>query len=250
MNAEINLARTTFCITQRCTLKCKLCLAFIPYYKNPVDVKTGEADAVLREYFELIHSVSVFTITGGEPLMHKELSSILELVYSYLPQIRKSVDFVTNGTLDIPEHVLDIFEENRAHTRIVLSDYGPSLSTKIKQIEEKLKKRNISYRISNFHGDNLYFDGWIDFRDHSKKYFSLEERDRHGQKCIHNVGKYFLINEGELHSCSRSYWRMREGYIPRNEEEYIPLLDTHMPKERKQEILLHMLNQKSSSSCA
>ena len=182
--------------------------------------------------------------------MHKDLPMILGLVYHHLPQIRKSVDFVTNGTLDIPEHILDIFEQNRAHTRIVLSDYGPSLSTKIKQIEEKLKKRNISYRISNFHGDDLYFDGWIDFRDHSKKIFSLEERDRHSQECIHSAGKYFLINEGELHSCSRSYWRMREGYIPRNEDEYIPLLDTHMPKERKQEILLHMLNQKSSSSCA
>lgn len=65
MNTEINLSRTTFCITQRCTLKCKLCLAFIPYYKNPVDVKPEEAEAVLREYFGLISSVNVLTVTGG-----------------------------------------------------------------------------------------------------------------------------------------------------------------------------------------
>lgn len=250
MNKEINLLRTVLCVTQRCTLKCKLCLAFIPYYKNPVDIKPEEAEAVLKEYFDLIHSVNVFTVTGGEPLMHRDLASILELVYRYLPQIRKSVDFVTNSTLDIPEHILEIFERNRSHTRIVLSDYGSSLSTKIKQIEEKLKERNISYRISNFHGNDLYFDGWIDFTDHSKKIFSLEERDKHSQECIHSTGKYFLINEGELHSCSRSYWRMREGFIPRNEKEYVPLLDTRMSKELKQEILLHMLNQKSSSSCA
>lgn len=249
MQEELNLGRTVLCVTQRCTLKCKLCLAFIPYYEAPMDMKLKEAESVLKEYFGLIHSVGVFTVTGGEPLMNKDLASIMELVYSYLPQIRKSVDFVTNGTLEIPEKILDIFEKNAAHTKVVLSDYG-CLSTKIKEIEEKLKERNIPYRISNFHGDDLYFDGWIDFTDHSKKIFTLEERDRHSQQCIHSVGKYFLINEGELHSCSRSYWRMREGIIPKNKEEYVPLLDQNISKEEKRKSLIHMLNQKSSTSCA
>lgn len=63
------------------------------------------------------------------------------------------------------------------------------------------------------------------------------------------MGKYFVINEGELHSCSRSYWRMRQGLIPRVEGEYVPLLDDSVSLEKKREYILHMLSQASSTSC-
>lgn len=249
MEHTINLKRTALCVTQRCTLKCKLCLAFIPYYEHPKDVTFREAEKVLENYFQIVDHVDTFTVTGGEPLMNQELVPILKKVYTYAPEQIGRVDFVTNGTLRIPEEVLSVFEENRERTRIVLSDYG-ELSAKIGLVEAQLSERKIPYRVSNFHGDDLYFDGWIDFTDHSKKIHTRKERDAMSSQCIHSVGKYFLINEGELHSCSRSYWRMRQGIIPRNPDEYVPLTDEHISLEEKKERVRRMLAQKSSESCA
>lgn len=247
MEEKIGLLRTGFCVSQRCTLRCKLCLAFIPYYKKPKDVSYEEAKLILERYFELVDSVDVFTVTGGEPLLNPELYEIMKHLYTYSSQIMKTVDFVTNGTLDIPEKLLELFMEHKINTRVIMSDYG-KLSTKINSNSKKLEERGITYRISNFHGNDLYFDGWIDFRNHEKKIFTNEERDKHGEKCIHKVGKYFLINEGELHNCSRSYWRMKHGIIPQTEGEYISLLDD-LPLEKKRENLKQMYEAKSVTSC-
>ena len=247
MEQNINLLRTGFCITQRCTLKCKLCLAYIPYYEDPKDVSLIEATIVLKQYFDLVDKVDVFTVTGGEPLLNRELYEIMSLVYNYANQINKSIDFVTNGTLELPQRLLRLFAEHADKTKVIVSDYG-KLSTKINTVVKQLKENGITYRISKLHGDNMYFDGWIDFTNHDKKIFDIEERDRHGEQCIHKAGKYYLINEGELHNCSRSYWRMREGIIPKTEGEYVSLIDS-TSIEKKKENLKHMFEKKSVTSC-
>ena len=254
MNSEmkkekIELLRTALCVTQKCTLKCKLCLAFIPYYKNPVDVTVNEAKQIFHKYFTLINKVKIFTITGGEPLLNSEIYHIMQLLFTYNTQITGSIDFVTNGTLDIPINLMELFEAKSDKIRVILSDYG-NLSPKIVSISNELEKRGIPYRISNFHGENLYYDGWIDFRNHEQKIFTLEERNLQGKGCIHKRDKYFVIQDGELHNCSRSYYRMRIGAIPRIKGEYIDLLDDKISDIDKKEMLIKMHNNISVTSCA
>ena len=209
-----------------------------------------EARKVLEAYFKVVDTVETFTITGGEPLLNDKTYDIMEEVYTYDEQILKSVDFVTNGTMMIPNNVLDLFEKHKQKTRVVLSNYGEHLSKKINEVEDELKKRGLTYRISKFYGDNLYYDGWIDFSDHSLKWENESEREKNAQKCLHRVGKYYIINEGELHSCSRGFWRMKNGIIPKKKGEYVPLLDESISFEEKRRDLLTMYGLKSSTSCA
>lgn len=54
------LRRTTFVITQRCTLKCKLCLAFMPYYDNPVHTAYEQACRIIDNYFKIVDQVGIF----------------------------------------------------------------------------------------------------------------------------------------------------------------------------------------------
>ena len=82
----MELKRTTMVITQRCTLKCKLCLAFMPYYENPVDMLFADVEETLKRYFQLVDQVGIFSITGGEPLLHKDIVRIMELVFTYSNQ--------------------------------------------------------------------------------------------------------------------------------------------------------------------
>lgn len=245
-----DIKRTTMNITTYCNLRCKHCLAFIPYYKDPSHVSAEEARKVLQTYFRVVDSVEHFTITGGEPLLNKDAYDIINEVFQYEGQITGSVDFVTNSTIEIPENILNLFETHRDHAKIVLSDYGPELSTKIDVIREKLEDRNINYRVSKFYGDDLYYDGWIDFSDQSLKWKTGEEREKNAQKCIQRIGKYFAIYDGELHSCSRSFWRIKQNIIPKIKGEYVDLLAEDTSIEEKRVDLMKMYEMKSSTSCA
>lgn len=247
---KTDIKRTALNITTSCNLKCKHCLAFIPYYKEKNIMSIEEARKILKKYFEVVDSVEHFTVTGGEPLLNKDAFLILQEVFQYEKQIIGSVDFVTNGTIEIPENILKLFEQHKNNSKVVVSNYGTALSTKIGKIEEQLKRRSIPYRISKFYGGGMYYDGWIDFSDHSYKWKTIEERDRNAQKCVHRVGKYFVINNGELHCCSRGYWRIHEGIIPKIKGEYVALMDEAIPIEEKRRDLMEMYEKKSSTSCA
>ena len=247
---KTDIKRTALNITTCCNLRCKHCLAFIPYYKERHIMSIEEARKVLERYFEVVDSVEHFTVTGGEPLLNKDVLLILQEVFKYEKQVTQSVDFVTNGTIEIPEEILDLFESHKENAKVVLSNYGEELSTKIDTIEEELKTRGIPYRTSKFYGGGMYYDGWIDFSDHSKKWQTIEERDRNAQKCLHRVGKYFVINDGELHCCSRGFWRIHEGIIPKVKGEYVALMDDSISLEEKRRDLMEMYEKKSSTSCA
>lgn len=247
---DTNIKRTALNITTYCNLKCKHCLAFIPYYKDKKSMSYDTAKKILHKYFEVVDSVEHFTITGGEPLLNKDVYLILQEAFEYIDRIKISIDFVTNGTLLINEDILKLFAQYKDKTKIILSNYGDSLSTKIRDNEENLKKYNISYRISKFYGDDLYYDGWIDFTNHDLKWKSIDDRDKNAQKCVHGQGKYFVINDGEIHRCSRQFWRIHENIIPKVEGEYVPLLDDSISVERKRELLNNMISQKSGTSCA
>ena len=245
-----DIKRTALNITTYCNLKCKHCLAFIPYYEKKFSMSAEEAKKILKLYFQVVDSVEHFTVTGGEPLLNKDTALILEEVYKYGEQIKGTVDFVTNGTMEVTDDIIEIFAMQKKKTRVVLSNYGEHLSTKIECIREKLESKEISYRISNFYGNDMYYDGWIDFTNHDLKWNTLEEREKNAQKCIHRLGKYFVINNGELHCCSRSYWRIKEGIIPKIKGEYVPILDETISIADKRRELLEMYHKKSSTSCA
>ena len=105
----LHLKNTAFAITERCTLKCKLCFAYIPYHNNPRDMSIYEIDTILNSYFSIVSSVDYFCVTGGEPLLHRKLLTILEMINTYSLQINKTIDLITNGTLDIKGEILDFF---------------------------------------------------------------------------------------------------------------------------------------------
>lgn len=247
-----DIKRTGMQITMHCNLKCKHCLGFFPYYsyEEKTTLSLEDARKVLDIYFQVVDTVEHFTVTGGEPLLNKEVAGILEEVYKYENQILGSVDFVTNGTMLIPDEVLQVFVEHKDKAKVVLSNYGDKLSLKIAENEERLKALGITYRISEFCGDNLYYDGWIDFSDHSLKWDTIEKRDENAQKCLHRVGKYFALRNGELHCCSRGKYRIDNQIIDKIPGEYVPLMDETISIEEKRKLLMEMYEMKSSSSCA
>ncbi|HNX91351.1 MAG TPA: radical SAM protein [Candidatus Omnitrophota bacterium] len=245
----IHLKNTALAITERCTLRCKLCFAYIPYHDNPQDITIDVLDTILRRYFSIVSSVDHFCVTGGEPLVHPHLCAILNMINGYSGQINKTIDIITNGTLDIKDDVLGFLKQNKDKTRVIISDYG-KYSPKTKTLEERLRSSGIIVRIERYAADDPLYGGWIDCRDHSLKHFTQEEIDRQGKHCYFKNKRGYTIRKGELHNCGRSYWRMLKNIIPRNPEEYLNLLDMETPIEHQREILRKLHKKDSVTSCA
>lgn len=248
-NIEVNLLKSGIAITQKCTLKCKLCGGYIPYYSNPEHFDYMNIKKTIDNYFKLVDHVGDFSITGGEPLMHPDLLKIIKSVLNYKNQINKLL-ILTNGTILFKDDILKILEENKEKCQITISNYG-EISTEVDKIVNILSKKGITYRVINYSGEDIFCDGWVDYREHKQLHFTQEEIDQKGRACAVRSGHCnFYIMNGEMHSCGRSYRRMELGIIPRDKNEYVDLLDDSLLEIEKKKTILKIYNSISGTSCA
>ena len=245
-NDAIHLDKGAIEITEHCTLNCELCIAYTPYIDNPKEISFEEIKKLVDRYFQLVSSVGTFNITGGEPLLHKNLASILEYVANYFSQIRESLDLVTNGTLGINADVLDFYRRYREKARVIISDYGDK-SPKIPMLIESLNSIGMSVRIEHYHGDNILRGGWVDLRDHSLKH--LPDTDINDLPCHLRNRSNYVIRSGALWYCTPSKWRMQNGIIPFNKDEFIDLLDDNQAIDDQKAILRGLLKKGGTTSC-
>lgn len=250
----IHLKSTSLMVTERCTLKCKLCLSYTPYYKNPVVLRYTDAKNILQRYFELIDYVDKFAITGGEPLTNKDLLQIIQLIYTYKHKFGELI-LITNGTMDWPEGLLDVFKSHKDKAKIIINNYGANLSKNaIKIYKEALtiydtERENEKYKdekIILYHEENRY--GWIDCRNHEKKHNETTVKTQ-AESCAFYQGKKYIIDRGELHLCTRSFYRILEGIIPKNTDEYLDLLAQEYSLEHAKEQIIKMQQLPNYTSC-
>ena len=110
---NIILPSTSIMVTEACTLKCKLCLAFVPYYQRHTQMNLQEAKTIFERYFQIVDGVEKVSITGGEPLLNPEIDSILKLLYGYADKILKEIIFITNGTIRFSDTLLETFANKK-----------------------------------------------------------------------------------------------------------------------------------------
>ncbi len=248
---KLNLKRTTFKITTKCTLKCELCQAFIPYLKEHKDTSLEQCCQILERYFALVDSVGTFSATGGEPFIHPQLALIMQEIFKYKEQITGNIDIVTNGTLAISDELLETLAKHKDKARVIISNYGPQLSRKFEELKNKLTQNDILFRVEEYFDEkNLKYGGWIDYRDHSLKHKTEEEIIEQASHCFWRQGRYYEINFGELHPCARSFYRMKEGIIKKDENQFISLIDSKNSIEEDREKLRKIDNLIYLNSCA
>ncbi len=241
---SINLPSTSIMITEYCSLKCKLCLAYIPYYENKTHLSFADVKTILRNYFNIVDYVEKFSITGGEPLINPQFKEILKEIISYENKIKEEIILITNGTILFSTDILKLMKTCQKLKVIVnyygrLSKYG---------FENKLLLDN--YEIHNilYTEDNRY--GWIDCRDHSLKHNSVKECEKQAQQCAFFLGKKYVINRGKLFTCTRAAYRIQRNIIPYTNSDFVDLLDNNIEISTQREKIHAMLNSKSTVSCA
>jgi len=247
----LNVKRSSLLLTYRCTLKCKLCASYAPYYDKPRHFSLAEIAPSIDAYFSIVDHVGQFSVSGGEPLLHKELPDLIRYMLRYAGQF-DALEIITNGTITPDNKLIETLRQSNKIC-VLIDDYSPELSTKASEIHDKLDRAGIKNSVRIYYGDAAHCGGWVDFgRDFSRRWNSEDELRAIYRKCAYPVklGFCFQISGSELHPCSRSRRCHELGILPEDADDYIKLDDNSVSIQQKKELLSGFTGRRYLAACA
>lgn len=231
---KIVFHRVVFDPTYCCTLKCRLCCAGVPQLPSPLPYYTyEELTSDISRFFELVDAVDIFTISGGEPLLHKRIADIVGYVRAFRDRIGR-LELITNGTLLPSEELLLNMKE--AGGRVLLDDYGPALSIKAEEFEQMLIAHGVKYerRYQGTTEKGAHCGGWIDCTTYLEEERTEKELKRRADKCIqiHEL-RCNPSMDGKLYPCPNQATWTKNGKLPDEPAYYLDLRDNVTPLEEQ-----------------
>lgn len=224
---KICIEKTDVFITPFCSLKCEKCVFFTPYWRDKLDMDVHKVMSDVDSYFSCVDYVFDMQIVGGEPLLHRQLSQILEYIGS---KYRKQIGFlgiITNGTIIPNKEVLDVLK--KYDIWVSISDYTEEVKYdgKIDAVCDALKaaevlfirNRNIKWFDFGFPKPTVCYDG--------------EKAEAHMKEC--NTVCHTL-SDGKFYYCAVDYAAQKSGLFKESKSSYLDLsqIDTNSVEDRSQ----------------
>jgi ferredoxin len=246
----IVLKRAALIVSYRCNMRCKLCITYSPYYKIPGHYSLSDLCKATDKLFQIVGYIGKFTVSGGEPLLHKELPQILTHILKYRAKI-DFVELISNGSIVPNDALMLVLSEHNKDIRLLIDNYGPALSNKLDEVNEKLKAAGINYKIRPYFGNDPHCGGWVDCTDFSRKRFQEYEAAEIFSRCVYpqKMGFSYAITNGVMYPCPFSRRCMELSIIPRRPEEFIDLFDETQTIEYHRRKLNGMQNAKMITAC-
>lgn len=137
LTRKVYLPLLTFRITSDCSLKCKECCAFTPYYKLNYMATFDSFKQDLDKILESVDQIHYLNLFGGEPTLNPDLAKMIKYANTK-KQIHK-IFFTTNGTKIIPMDIINAIKEKKENF-IYMSDYRTNASIEILKQDEIIKQ--------------------------------------------------------------------------------------------------------------
>lgn len=113
--------RIDISLTERCTLKCRKCNMFMPYFNSPADISEKSVMEQIDQYFKLVDFVESFNLLGGEPLLYTPLAKIIEYIGKKYREKLEHFKIFTNGMI-LPDKEL-VEQIYKYDVEVQISDY-------------------------------------------------------------------------------------------------------------------------------
>lgn len=212
MSRTINLD-----LTDRCTLRCKNCLALKAYFKDPVDMAWEEMERVIDRLASL-KWFRRFHLLGGEPFLYPHLDKVLEKLGSI--KEFEHISIITNGTVIPSEAVLRQLRNPKMMVRV--SYYG-NLSKNYGKLEDICRQYNIEVRV--------HAQRWKDIgRALETASGDGETRAKYGE-CSQRVGTFFYVLHGKVTLCPFAANTYALGMYETEGGDIVDLLSDASPEE-------------------
>ena len=222
-------------ITTKCTLNCKECCNLIQYYQQPYHISSADIIDDIRKISSVAKGILLLRLLGGEPLLHPDLSNILEQILGF--NNIKDIQIVTNGTLIFDERTLKVLKSSPRFS-VDISNYE-EMSVKKDLLIEQLENNHINYTTQR---ERIFWTAQADCTYRKRKEEQLESvLSKCDMDCI-------SILNGKLHLCPRSSHGMDLNIVPDNDKDYYNLRQMLSKKEAKKKIY-KLLNAKSIIAC-
>lgn len=236
-------------VTLNCNLKCKYCGAYIPYFKKQTDRSVNELLSDIDKYFEIVDYVNHFAVSGGEPLMYKELPELFDGLLKHIDKIGR-VEIVTNGIIVPSEELLNVLEKyGDKFYRVMIDNYGSDISKKVSESVAAFSNHNLSTMVRDYCSENMFCGGWVDMGLLERKKHSRESTEEVMSKCNFLEREFcFMIVNGIMDPCLIT--AMNELGLEVNPNEYIDLYDDTMTIDEKREKIRRIQNSKYLDMCS
>lgn len=201
-------------VTMRCTLKCKNCNMFVPYYKERIDYSFEE---IKRDYdllFQFVDYVFCIELLGGEPLLNRDLNRIILYLSERYGDRIGTIGIVTNGSV-VPDDELAIALSNDK-VIIYISDYTAAVSygERFEEVVNAYKDKNLRYEIRQ---TILWKDFGIPCRQGEYRSESVRE---HMLTC---APMFHGLNDKKYYFCHVAWSAEKAGFYRLEESDFIDL---------------------------
>ncbi|MEG0961766.1 MAG: radical SAM protein [Lachnospiraceae bacterium] len=246
-NDTFILRQIVVTVTEKCTLKCKNCIQFMPKFKEP---KHADKDIVIesvKRLTEMVTYIQDVSILGGEPLMYPYLVQICEEVGKLkLKGKVKFISILSNATLIPREELLKVMK--KYNITMILSDYG-ILSAKMQEIQVLCTKAGVEWRYAYSKGKNEEkIQQWFEIGALEKQNLTLEAKKLKFANC-NNVYDCNMIYKGRYYLCSTAAFLTGLGILDISEDSF-DLLRNDIPFDKlTHNYLQFMKNEKVIEAC-
>ena len=223
-------------ITSRCTLKCRHCNMFMPYYKEQIDYTAIDILADLELLFRHVDYIVSYRLLGGEPLLNKELADMIELIGQKYGDRIGNIGIITNGTLLPSEKLIEV--SKKYDIKYDFSDYTDVVDYKerFENAVQIVSDANLRYSVNR----SLR---WCDFGfPVNNRMYDFDKVREHMLSC----GPIFHgLNDGKYYYCHVSWSADKAKLLKTVPDDYVDLRvlnddenakEIHMEQKSKYEI--------------
>lgn len=142
-------------ITEKCTLHCQHCNAFVPLIRHPADMSMDEVRRNLELYFQWVDEVGVLAIDGGDAMLHPQFAEILTYIGdTWFPDRVRQIEVYSNAVLAPSPAVCELFRRYKVLYRF--TDYSSQSGRQnIEKVTARLREYGIPWH-------RVHFESWYD----------------------------------------------------------------------------------------
>ena len=206
-------------------MNCKYCLNYQPYIKNKTHFDYDELIRDVDTFFNTFDRVEYFSLTGGEPLLYKQLPDLLKHIVSNYRQKVEHLWFATNGSIVPSDELCQVIKETG--TEIIIDNYTP-FTPELKETYEKTIQKCKDFELKYNEGEiPAFFKTFPPAKDYTK--MSEKELTEKFDDCKNSYSG-FGLKDGKLYACCYMQFADTAGLVQAKEQDYF-VLDNSNKKE-------------------
>ncbi len=226
-------------VTTRCTLNCKHCNMFIPYYEKQFNYSFEELRSNIDLLFERVDYVGYFGLIGGEPMLNPCLPDVITYLEDNYADKFGKISYASNGTVKPSEKLLEVMNKYGIH--IVVSDYSKAVN-----YEGKINDLIVLFKNNSIQYDIKPSIEWCDFGFPQNPYSrNKKELENHLLACR---PEWNGLNDGKFYYCNVSWSAEKSGHFKLIKDDYI-VLESINPNDKEGCHIITELSRGTSSFC-